>query len=584
MSPNNPSSDSDGVADAPSSTVAANQPATGKPSVADVVVPLIILLSATIQLSRILQVESPTGEVPFLSANDRSRWCTIATLVVNGSYHLDPVLEIRDPKTRRRTWYTIDLVRHRSSDGQQHYFSSKPPLLPTMYAGVYWLVRGTTGATLTQHPFFVARIMLVLVNLVPLVAWWFLLLRWFRRYALDDWARIVLALFICSGTFLSTFVVTLNNHLPAAMVVGISLWCLDRILVQQDGRWRWFALCGLCTSFGAANELPALSWLCAAGAMLLIVNWRAALMAYVPALLPVGIAFFGINYIAHGELAPAYAHRSAGAKICDLEPGDRVPVAPQVVRQLRGVGQEVSDQSIVREARRPETMELWDPVHERRFALKKSSDANGTLWAVHQWGDWYDYEGSYWNGKQQGVDLGEPNRWWYIFHCLVGHHGIFSLTPFWCLALAGTVCLWRDRETWNVFRDHQLMLTVAVVATSVVVVGFYFARGVEDRNYGGVSSGFRWTFWLIPLWLWLSVHVLRQINSAGWRQGVHVLVITSVFSASLPWTNPWTNPWPMRFGEYLQRDSVESSATSLDRSTIPFTSQVLPPRGSRPAG
>jgi dihydrodipicolinate synthase/N-acetylneuraminate lyase len=37
------------------------------------------------QLVRILNVQSSTGETPFLSANDRSRWCTILALTVNGN-------------------------------------------------------------------------------------------------------------------------------------------------------------------------------------------------------------------------------------------------------------------------------------------------------------------------------------------------------------------------------------------------------------------------------------------------------------------------------------------------------------------
>ncbi len=61
---------------------------------------LLIVIAAVVQLSRILQVQSSTGEVPFFSANDRSRWCTIASLAVNGSYEIDDVLEIRDPSTR----------------------------------------------------------------------------------------------------------------------------------------------------------------------------------------------------------------------------------------------------------------------------------------------------------------------------------------------------------------------------------------------------------------------------------------------------------------------------------------------------
>ena len=87
---------------------------------------------------------------------------------------------------------------------------------------------------------------------------------------------------------------------------------MHRILVEKDARVRWFVLAGVCTSFGAANELPALGWVAAVGAMLLIVSPLKACVGYVPALLPVAVAFFGFNYQAHGELSPAYAHRDVG--------------------------------------------------------------------------------------------------------------------------------------------------------------------------------------------------------------------------------------------------------------------------------
>ncbi|HAC92677.1 MAG TPA: hypothetical protein DCF63_18905, partial [Planctomycetaceae bacterium] len=117
----------------------------------------LLLFAASLQVVRILTVRSNTGETPFFSANDRSRGCTILALTVNGTYAIDQVIEIRDPNTKRRTWDTIDKVRHRGPDGKQHYYSSKPPLLPTMYAGGYWLVRSATGATLPGQTFFVGR-------------------------------------------------------------------------------------------------------------------------------------------------------------------------------------------------------------------------------------------------------------------------------------------------------------------------------------------------------------------------------------------------------------------------------------------
>ena len=49
----------------------------------------IVFLGIAAQVLRIVQVQSPSGETPFFSANDRSRWCTIAALAIDGTYEID---------------------------------------------------------------------------------------------------------------------------------------------------------------------------------------------------------------------------------------------------------------------------------------------------------------------------------------------------------------------------------------------------------------------------------------------------------------------------------------------------------------
>lgn len=517
---------------------------------------LILLIGAALQIVRICHVESNDGKLPFLSANDRSRWCTIESLCTTGSYEIDHFIFADEKQLKRTGWYSIDLVRHRGNDGLLHYYSSKPPLLPTLYAGVYCSVRACTGWNLTEQPFLVARSMLVLVNVVPLFAFFWFVLRWMQRSMFGvgspkgaGWAMVVLACVLAFGTFLTTFANTLNNHLPAAISVGLSLWCLDQILIQRSQPYWLFVLCGLFTSFGAANELPALGWVAAAGAALLIANPAKMLLGYVPGLVPVVAAFFGLNYLAHGEWSPAYAHRDVGATIGEFEYTlDQEFLSTEwLVEQVETLGVDCSGQCQVRPARREGVYELLDIENQRQFALRV--DVANERIVVHEWGDWYDYPRSYWAGEKQGVDRGEESQGWYAFHCLIGHHGVFSLTPFWLLSVVGIGIAFIQARSINFFRDHCLMLVLAILATSVVVIGFYLARGLEDRNYGGVTSGFRWSFWLIPLWLWLAGFSLSKARRPWVRTLVGLLVLLSVFSASYPWGNPWTTPWPMQLME-----------------------------------
>ena len=88
-----------------------------------------------------------------MSANDRSRWCTVRSLVEHGTYAIDEI-------TAEPGWDTIDMVKH---DG--HLYSSKPTLLATLMAGEYWVIHRLTGATLGTHPYEIGRFMLVTINL-----------------------------------------------------------------------------------------------------------------------------------------------------------------------------------------------------------------------------------------------------------------------------------------------------------------------------------------------------------------------------------------------------------------------------------
>jgi hypothetical protein len=98
-------------------------------------------------------------------------------------------------------------------------------------------------------------------------------------------------------------------------------------------------------------------------------------------------------------------------------------------------------------------------------------------------------------------------------------------------------------------RDRLLLIAAAIVATSLVAIGFYLARPLEDRNYGGVASGFRWSFWLAPLWLFLAMYGLRSLTSGWARRWVELAVAISIFSASFAWSNPWVSPWLMQVWE-----------------------------------
>lgn len=406
---------------------------------------------------------------PFLSANDRSRWLTIRSLVERGTYEIDPI--VYEP-----TWDTIDMVQHRGKDGQRHLYSSKPPLLATLMAGEYWLIHRLTGATLADYSYEIGRFMLLTFNILPLVLLYVLVARLVERFGTTDWGRIFVMAVATLATFLTTFAVVLNNHLIAAVSAAIVLDALTRILCDGERRPRWFIIAGLAAAFTAANELPAAAFLALVGLMLL---WRAprqTLSAFTPAVLLVAAAFFGTNWIAHESLRPPYMHRSA-------------------------------------------------------------TDADD---------NWYDYSytvgdkvrTSYWLDPQ-GLDRGERSRATYAIHALIGHHGIFSLTPVWLLSFIG-MAMWLTANDRN---RRELALMVALL-TLVCLVFYIGLRPQSDRNYGGMTSGYRWVFWFAPLWLMTMIPAADRLSSSAVGKAFAAVLLTfSVLSVSYPTWNPWTHPW-----------------------------------------
>ncbi|MEO2049354.1 MAG: hypothetical protein ABGX16_22585 [Pirellulales bacterium] len=168
--------------------------------------------------------------------------------------------------------------------------------------------------------------------------------------------------------------------------------------------------------------------------------------------------------------------------------------------------------------------------------------------------NWYQYtynrngkeRESYWQQHRQGIDRGEPSRTTYSWHSILGHHGIISLTPIWLLSAWG-IWLW-------LLRGPSLQRQLAMGVGLLTLICLYFFLGLLpqiDRNYGGMTSGFRWMFWFTPLWLLVMIPAADRLASSRWGQAMALVLLSfSVLSASYPTWNPWTHPWIYRWLEY----------------------------------
>ena len=384
----------------------------------------------------------------------------------------------------RNVWNTIDMVQHRGRDGELHLYSSKPPLLYTLLAGEYWLIHRTTGMTLGSHPYVVGRIMLMTINILPLAIMFVVVAKLAERFGTTDWGRLFVVASACLGTLLVPFAIVLNNHIVAAVSASLALYAFVRIWCDGESRTRYYAIAGLFAAFTAANELPALAFLALIAVGLWTRDRHGWLQGFLPAAMLVVVAFFATNYAAHGCLTPPYMH--------------------------------------------------------------KSSDDPEENWYMYT----YTIEGvereSYWQNRV-GIDRGEPSKWVYAFHVLIGHHGVFSLTPVWLLSLAG-IWLWLRSDD-----PQKRLLAISIAALTIIVLFFYIAlRPQVDRNYGGMCCGFRWMFWFAPLWLLAMLPAADWISrSRAGRATALVLLAIAVFSTSYPTWNPWTHPWLYRLLEQV---------------------------------
>lgn len=442
---------------------------------------------------------------PFISSNDKSRWATVRALAENGTF----VVARRDLAMVRATaflplfqttwqgalassgaghrlrlaadrgflfeeeaWRTVDRVLDPATLG---YYSSKPPLLPVLAAGLVKPLEPLLGWKLSTHPFEVSRLVLLLVNLLP---WWLYLLV-FRdlldRLDANEGARLVVLAMAGLGTLVHPFLVVFNNHTPGTFAVLFSLACLARVWLagaENPAGVRWHLLAGLCAGFAVTCELPALSFAGIAGLALFLKAPGRALAAYAPgAAVPI-LALVGCNLAALGRLRPAYAEFG---------------------------------------------------------------------------GPWYMYEGSSWYDPghlKRGIDWARANLGEtvgaYALHLTVGHHGLFSLTPFFILAFPGAWIAW-GRKGQSPAGGLTALIAFMAWTLTAVLLAFYL---VKSDNYGGNSCGARWLQWLTPLLLIAALPAVdRLMASRAGRWTVLLLLALSVMSATAGSGNPWRRPW-----------------------------------------
>ena len=440
---------------------------------------------------------------PMFGSNDKSRWATVRSLVENGTYAIGTrsFPDGGDPKVYRDAgiitdpgYKSTDVVLRPLEDADRgkavtkEFYSSKPPLFATLLAGEYWLLTTLFGWEIDRDRWLVVPAILLTVNVLPFAVYLVLLGRLFDQSGKTDYGKLLAFTAAALGTFLTTFAGTLNNHLPAAFCVLFATYPVLRAISEnRDMTARGYLGCGFFAAFAVTFDLPAAAFLAGVGLPLLVARPRPTLLFFLPGAILPLLVLAACNVLAWGTPLPIYGEFG---------------------------------------------------------------------------GPWYNYAGSHWAKEGtpagKGIDFSHEPATTYAFHLLLGHHGWFSLTPVFLVALVGlaTLAIRSAPDVRNLWGRAKgtgwtpALFAAMTLAVSAAVFAFYLTR-TKSYNYGGFTSGPRWLFWLIPLWLVAVPPAAdRLARSAGGRLLGAVLLGAGVLAVFYPAANPWRHPWILQLLEY----------------------------------
>ena len=430
--PSIPSPESTAVTTAPS--VAAGPADRHAPDSAAFVTRLVASLMITTSLVMVIWHMQLTSRE---NANTGSRYATIESLVDYGTYNIDA----------SRYLFTPDKVKARD-----HFVSSKPPLLPTYGAGVYWLLKRITGWNILDNESIVVWTVGVFTGWLSHLVFLLYFYKLCKLLLVRQLAILVTLGAACFAYLGVAYATAINNHSVGAAFAVAGFYHAFKAKHGLGGKLEW-VFAGLALGILPAIDLSSLALTGLIGLYLGTKSWRYAFLLYLPAALP-GLV-----------TQPLLAHAATGT---------------------------------------------WIPAY-----------ADASLMT---------YKGSYFGGRRAGIDaLFEPKSV-YAFNVLVGHHGVFSMTPIFNFGLFEIV-----RRLWK--REKFVPETIVFTICFTVVTAFYIIR---THNYGGWCVGMRW---LVPVMPWLLVMFGLWLDRATINTFKWVLVVAAFAVSAFNVQDGLTSPF-----------------------------------------
>jgi hypothetical protein len=214
----------------------------------------------------------------------------VEAIVDHGTYAIDD--------TKYAT--TIDKVQ---INGRM--YSSKPPLLPTIVAGVYAVYRTLTGDEIGRRGGYATWVS----KLFTMFVWYVLLLVYFVKtvqlLVQRPGSQLLVVAAMCFGYLGAGYATTLNNHTPAALVGLMAFYHALRARRQPHAARHWIAA-GLAAGAIPAFDLPFGALTAGLFVYLFFADRRRALRLFVPAMLPTLALHLGLSWAISGSIVPVY--------------------------------------------------------------------------------------------------------------------------------------------------------------------------------------------------------------------------------------------------------------------------------------
>ena len=229
------------------------------------------------------------------NANTGSRYATVESLVDYGTFAIDQSLYRR----------TIDKVKL-----DDHYYSSKPPVLPVYAAGVYWVYHRITGDTFASAEGNCVRFCGLMSGWLSHLLLLLYLYRLSKLLFTRQLAIVGLALLGGFAYLGAGYATTLNNHSVAATLALIGFYYAVRIRRGSTPHPRHWLLSGLCLGFLPTIDVPSGVISAAVFGYLYTFDRKKTLTWFLPALLPGPLTHALLSYLSTGSVIPVYLRRS----------------------------------------------------------------------------------------------------------------------------------------------------------------------------------------------------------------------------------------------------------------------------------